>query len=1466
MHGQRLFKKSMLTFGTFILSLTLVCNGALAASASQGATAIFKDMTTTHWAAQSIGKLKDYGLISGYSDGSVKPDRPVTRAEFATIVNRLFGYPQPQQTSLAISDLSESSWAYKEIAKAVSAGYLKLGPNNEAKPNEPLSRAEVAVALSVIYHLASAAGDSSGSYNDIQGLDAASQAAIRSLTSAGFAKGYADGSFKPGKTITRAELAVLLDRMTALFVNEAKTVSAGTVHGNVVVNHTDAILKDTTVEGNLYLTPGLGEGNARLDHVKVSGTTFVQGGGEHSVTIDGSTLGVLHVDKANGTVRVVISGTVDRLIIDGLTHVVLAPGAVVKHLIVASDGGSSKIEGDGTIEHVDNQAAGVLLNGAPLLSTGTSPGGGSSTGSNGSGGTSDPWTLVWNDEFNDGTIDPTKWTYDLTNGQSVGNPGWGNNELEYYTDRPENVKEENGNLVITARKESYEGYDYTSARIKTKGLFSKTYGKYEIRAKTPVGKGYWPAIWMLPENYAYGTWAASGEIDIMETWGSRPDTIAGTLHYGQQWPGNTYTGKEYKMDNGTIDQFHTYSLEWEPNEIRWYVDGHLYATQNDWYSKSADQPANNAYPAPFDQQFHLLMNVAVGGNFDGNPTEDTVFPQQMQIDYVRVYELTGRPYAAPIPPTLAKENYLPGSNLPQAPDNDLVYNADFTQNVDGDAGMGIGGTAHWSLFKEPGADAASVAIETIGGKNFAKVSISNAGGNPYSIQPQAIVSLAKGRNYKLTFDAKTDTSRDMNVKLTGGASRGFAAYSPALAVPLTGDLQSYEMSFQMKQDSDVAARIEFNMGTNSHPVWIGNVKLVEIDTIAFDHDVKKVPFGVEGNHIYNGTFDQGEPTRLSYWHIGTSGSAQASATVDPSERKLRLNVTNGGTSADQVQVVQRGLSLINGQQYRLTLDASASAARDLAVQLRSNNGDDIYSSGTLHLSTSESPQTFSFTYAGATTEDAQLAILAGGATGSVKLDNIKLVRTSIYLDPSVAKFPLQNGQFDRGLAVWETFGLDGGTVTASADDSAAKLSIGAVGPNPWSIMLNQGNLSASAGVRYVVAFDAYATTNRKLEAVLENASFNRSFDQTVDLTTTKQRYAFEFTKGGSETVALKFLLGKLAGDPTLGAHDVYIDNIVFEPKASVELSNLVANGQFGSDIAGWTSFYGGGVTGSVYGADGHMVAELSGSGGDFWNVQADYKGITIEQNKSYRLTFDASASLSRNIQVVVEHAGEPYTPYLATRTLSLTTTPQTFSYTFTSTSATDAGAHINFLLGKVGDPIGDAHTVSFDNVSLVEVQLPPLVPPEGHAVLNGTFDTDTQSWSTYTGDGSNAAISVDGQKLKVRFSAYDGWFPWSTQVYQDHLKLESGKTYVLSFDASSSFDKPVSVEVGRSGGGTAHLAAHPIALTGATQTYTVEFTVTGDTDQNAKLNFLLGSNNVPGESFTPHSIWIDNVSLTEKAT
>jgi beta-glucanase (GH16 family) len=244
------------------------------------------------------------------------------------------------------------------------------------------------------------------------------------------------------------------------------------------------------------------------------------------------------------------------------------------------------------------------------------------------------WNLSWSDEFDGPGLDSTKWVYD------IGAKKWGNAELEYYTDRPENLSLKDGNLVITARQEKtfdadHVAWNYTSARIKTLGKFSQTYGRFEARMKLPAGQGMWPAFWMLGDNIEKVGWQHCGEMDIMENLGKEPSIVYGTIH-GPGYLGEGGLESHYTLPGGKhfSDDFHVFALEWEPEAIRFYVDNDLYVTRT-----LADIPAGKKWV--FDHPFFLLLNLAVGGDWPGNPDTTTIFPQTMLVDYVRVYKKAG---------------------------------------------------------------------------------------------------------------------------------------------------------------------------------------------------------------------------------------------------------------------------------------------------------------------------------------------------------------------------------------------------------------------------------------------------------------------------------------------------------------------------------------------------------------------------------------------------------------------------------------------------------------------------------------------------------------------------------------------------------------------------------------------------------------------------------------------------------
>jgi beta-glucanase (GH16 family) len=244
------------------------------------------------------------------------------------------------------------------------------------------------------------------------------------------------------------------------------------------------------------------------------------------------------------------------------------------------------------------------------------------------------WTLVWSDEFsgaNGSTVDRSKWVFE------TGGEGWGNQELEYYTDHTANASVRDGNLTITALAEKYTDTNgvtrnYTSARLKTFSKFSQTYGRFEARIKVPYGQGMWPAFWMLGDDIDKVGWPACGEIDIMENIGKEPAMIHGSIH-GPGYIGNTGIEAPYTLPGKQrfADDFHVFTVEWNADSVSFYVD-------NDLYVRRTRADLKPGWKWVFDKPFFLILNLAVGGDWPGNPDSSTVFPQSMLVDYVRVYQ------------------------------------------------------------------------------------------------------------------------------------------------------------------------------------------------------------------------------------------------------------------------------------------------------------------------------------------------------------------------------------------------------------------------------------------------------------------------------------------------------------------------------------------------------------------------------------------------------------------------------------------------------------------------------------------------------------------------------------------------------------------------------------------------------------------------------------------------------------
>ncbi len=1077
------------------------------------------------------------------------------------------------------------------------------------------------------------------------------------------------------------------------------------------------------------------------------------------------------------------------------------------------------------------------------------------------------WELSWSDEFEGTEIDRTKWTYDIGNWIIDGNgdpivKGWGNNELEYYTDSSDNSYVEDGKLIIKALEEETTdhlgSYDYTSAKLKTKNLFSQKYGRFEISAKLPLGQGLWPAFWMLPEDDVYGGWAASGEIDIMEAWGSKPTLMSGAIHYGGLSPKNTFSGGQTTLeDDGTINEFHEYAIEWLPGKITWFVDDVPYHTESSWYSVD-ENGENYAFPAPFDQEFYMVMNLAVGGWFDGDPDENTEFPAQMEVDYVRVYESKNDKYGDVYISDVELETLPDGAKLPTA-DGNYISNGGFTEPIQNNVDASLPFEYYWNFVHVSDfGGSGSQSIVEVDGQNYAQVDITSGGNQNYAVQLIQETTLGTGRYYKVSFDAKSTGNRSMNMKMGGGPDRGYAVYSSSYDIQLSEEWTHFEEVFLMQADTDIKARLEMNLGLDTKSVWIGNVRVEEISEYSFDYDAPKEPLP-DGNGIYNGEFDKESVDRLAYWNIEYN-KAIVFYGVGEARRELFMDIKNPGKDIEDVTLNQKGIEFKANTDYRLIFDAKSDRAKNIKLTMMDELSDLIYlSSEMISMTKDMTTYQFDFSVGEVGTSNGIVEFLLGENKGDFHIDNIVLIATSVdYTD--IDTHPLKNGDFSSNKDSWGEYIDWSANASISVDNEEAVINILNVGPQSWGILMEQGPFDMSNKVDYIIAFDAKSTVDRNIEVTIENAGYYRYLSEKVSLSSEFTHYEFVLDMPVEDFASLKFLVGNT--DETIDgdiAHTIVLDNVVFqvigapqppeEPEPPVDPNGpIVTNGTFDTDTSGWTTYVGDGSNAEISSVNGQLEVLFPAYAGWFlWSTQVYQDNISLEAGKTYELSFDISSTVDKDILVQMTDMEE--------KALSLTSTMETVTFEFTATTDTTSGK-LNFLLGTNNMDGADFivnQKVLIDNILISEQVEPPV---EGPIVTNGTFDTDTSGWTTYVGDGSNAEISSVNGQLEVLFPAYAGWFLWSTQVYQDNISLEAGKTYELSFDISSTVDKDILVQM-------TDMEEKALSLTSTMETVTYEFTATADTTTGV-LNFLLGTNNMDGGDFVVNQkVVIDNIQINE---
>jgi len=416
------------------------------------------------------------------------------------------------------------------------------------------------------------------------------------------------------------------------------------------------------------------------------------------------------------------------------------------------------------------------------------------------------YNLLWSDEFDgSGEMDLTKWNYEPHE------PGWTNNELQEYTTSTDNVFVRDGNLVLKALKTEKDGIThYTSGKVTGQNKTDFKYGKVVVSAKVPEGQGLWPAIWMMPKDESYyGQWPKCGEIDIMESLGHDTTVSYSTIHYGE--PHGEQQGTITKEgDERFSAKFHEYSVEWEPGEMRFYTDGELVLTCNDWFT-AVEGEDDKPYPAPFDQPFFVQMNLAVGGDWPGNPDETTNFDNaEFLIDYVRVYQKDAYDTNVTKPPMTFRDPLADGNYIRNG---DFSVAEDLTDDID------------WKflLFYEGVGQAEIKDGEMI-------ITSSNCGTEEYSVQlVHPDIAMYKGHKYRITFDIRADEARKCIVCISA-PNAGWIRYFPDTSIDLTTEWQTFTFEFEMKEKDDNNGRLEFNMGKHGDTatIHLTNVRVEEI--------------------------------------------------------------------------------------------------------------------------------------------------------------------------------------------------------------------------------------------------------------------------------------------------------------------------------------------------------------------------------------------------------------------------------------------------------------------------------------------------------------------------------------------------------------------------------------------------------------------------------------------------------------
>lgn len=1051
------------------------------------------------------------------------------------------------------------------------------------------------------------------------------------------------------------------------------------------------------------------------------------------------------------------------------------------------------------------------------------------------------YKLKWSDEFNGTELNRTDWNVETHE------PGWVNSEWQAYVDSTENIKVQDGKLLIQPVKTKNEDgtYSYTSGRVNTQGKHDFKYGYFECRAKVPTGKGYLPAFWMMPtDENLYGQWPKCGEIDIMEVMGQETNKAYGTIHYGE--PHDQSQGTySVAAANNFADNYHTYAVDWEPGKITWYVDGIKYHEESDWFSAKSGQ-GTVAYPAPFDQPFYMILNLAVGGSWVGYPDDSTTYDdQQFAIDYVKVYQ---------------KDSY--DENVEKPIKNVVLRDPDATGNYinNGD----------FSVAEDLTDDTNWKFLTTLDGEGKAEIknnqivlSTTNAGTADYSIQlVQPNVPLQKGGKYKVTFDAYADAARTMIADISG-PDHNFTRYLKDTTVELGTEKKNHTLEFQMTSDSDANGRLEFNLGNTASTatVYISNVRVEKTGYEEIKEDTTKKALA-DGNYVYNGSFQEGTG-RLGYWEITNPAKADISVTNLEDGRRLKVT-SQAGTEAGTVLVGQSELALNPATDYVLSFSAQADEAKTMTVTVAGEKY-------TFALTTEKKNYSKKIKTA-ANLQNKNISFDLGLGT-TVYLDDVRIDEDAL----------IKNGSFNAGFSGFEAYCYTPSNVTYVVDSlnesNAADFTIKDTGEADWHIQLKQTGVNLEKGQWYRLSMKMKSSINRKVSYALQrdgsvhkdakgNEDWTPYCQVTVDLTKEYQTFSKEFpmSEDTDDGTIFNIAMGAVGGTQIKDQHRICIDDIVLEKIEAPEVTstNLLKNADFAKGIDGWSTYVDkeskADATNAVSGNA--ITFDIKNVGTDDWNVQLKQGGLSLQAGHTYHVSFKAKSTAARTIKGCVMHDADKKTNWDGGSDAALEAGVEKNVEFDVNVSQNVDNAYLQVSMGKIANVDTTASVITLSDFSMIDKNEAAIDPkPLNTNLFKGADLTNAENWEIWI-DPKTVEGTSDIKDGKATFVLSKiGKEDYQPQFKQSGIQLEKGCKYQLTMDVNSTIARNIIFKFQQDGGTWAVYKQEEKQLTSGDNSISVEFVMGNDTDAQALFCAAMGAQEISDE----HTIIFSNVKLVKVA-